>query len=116
MKTFRGLSIPGTLHDICSPDRMALIIYDMQIGIVPQIPDSKRIVAGCQTLVSAARQIGMTVFYTRHISLPLKAAGVAQMRRAMIWQHKDEPSAAVSPFLASARSSLIVPELTPGLP
>ena len=113
MKTFQGLNIPSTLEDICRPEKMALLIYDMQVGIVPQIPDGKRITDGCQALVSTAKQIGIRVFYTRHISLPVKAAGVTQIRRSMIWQHKDDPAATVSPFLATARSSSIVPELAP---
>jgi isochorismate hydrolase len=39
-----GLDIPQTLEDACDPTRMALIIYDMQVGIVRQIPDGEKIV------------------------------------------------------------------------
>ena len=29
-----GLDIPGTLDDLCDPRRMALLVYDMQVGIL----------------------------------------------------------------------------------
>ena len=35
------LDIPQTLEDICDPRRLALIVYDMQIGIVKQIEDGQ---------------------------------------------------------------------------
>ncbi len=28
-----GLNIPQTLEDICDPTRLALVVYDMQVGI-----------------------------------------------------------------------------------
>jgi biuret amidohydrolase len=31
-----GLNIPQTLEDICDPTRLALVVYDMQVGIVKQ--------------------------------------------------------------------------------
>jgi len=33
MKHTHGLAIPTTLRDVCHPQRMALLVYDMQIGI-----------------------------------------------------------------------------------
>ena len=29
-----GLDIPQTLDDVCDPTRLALVVYDMQVGIV----------------------------------------------------------------------------------
>ncbi len=29
-----GLDIPRTLEEVCDPRRMALLVYDMQVGIV----------------------------------------------------------------------------------
>lgn len=37
--------IGKTLADFCRPDRMALIVYDMQVGIVGQIKDCPEIAA-----------------------------------------------------------------------
>ena len=58
MKHAFGISIPQALSEICSPERCALVIYDMQAGIVPQLADGQRIVADCQTLLEAARIAG----------------------------------------------------------
>ena len=38
-----GISIPQTLEDVCDPTRLALIVYDMQVGIVNQIENGQQI-------------------------------------------------------------------------
>lgn len=111
MKQAFGISIPQALSEICSPERCALVIYDMQVGIVSQIAAGERIVTGCQTLLEAARIAGMRVFFTRHFFLPSRSSGVGQLRRAMIWQHKTDPDQ-LSPMIAQGSPAWeIVPEL-----
>src|ERR1700674_4883922 len=39
-----GLSIPQTLDDACDPARLALVVYDMQVGIVNQIENAQQII------------------------------------------------------------------------
>ena len=41
MKRAFGISVPEGLRELCTRDRCALIVYDMQAGIVPQISDGK---------------------------------------------------------------------------
>jgi hypothetical protein len=36
-----GLSIPRTLDDVCDPARLALVVYDMQVGILSQIENGQ---------------------------------------------------------------------------
>ena len=55
MKHLHGLDIPVTLEDVCDPQRMALLVYDMQAGICSQIAAGDRIVARTLEAVSAAR-------------------------------------------------------------
>ena len=43
MKTPYGLGIPETLEEICDPNRVALLVYDMQVGILSQIKNSEQI-------------------------------------------------------------------------
>ena len=113
MKSAFGISIPEHLEEIVRPDRCGLIIYDMQAGIVPQIPGGPQVQKNCVRLLEAARKSEMRVFYTRHTFLPNHAAGTGQLRRAMIWQNKDDP-ARTSPFmLRDSVSWQIVPELAP---
>jgi hypothetical protein len=38
-----GLSIPRTSDDVCDPARLALVVYDMQVGIVNQIENGQHI-------------------------------------------------------------------------
>ncbi|WP_433725348.1 cysteine hydrolase family protein [Nocardia sp. CA-129566] len=109
-----GLSIAQTLADACDPTRMALIIYDMQVGIVRQLPDGGKIVKACLRLRDAARENGFRVFYTRHMSLPPAASGVSQLRTAMEWQRVDNPNEVHSSFPQGSPQYELVPELTPG--
>jgi nicotinamidase-related amidase len=108
-----GLSIPEQLGELCSPERAALIVYDMQAGIVPQIGNGREIVAGCQQILTAARQAGIRIFFTRHLFLPNRVAGVGQLRRAMVWQRKSDPRETKPLFTSGSPSWQIVPELTP---
>ena len=41
-----GLDIPQTLEDVCDPTRLALVVYDMQVGIVNQIKNGQEIPTG----------------------------------------------------------------------
>ncbi|UGT41476.1 cysteine hydrolase [Nocardia yamanashiensis] len=114
MRSAYGLSIPQTVEDACDPARLAVIIYDMQVGIVSQIPDGERIAAACAELRDAARANGFRVFYTRHMSIPPAAAGVAQLRTAMEWQHVDDPAELGTAFPQGSPHYQLIPELTPG--
>ena len=113
MKRAFGVSVPGGLHELCTPERTALIIYDMQAGIVPQISNGAEIVSGCNQILSAARTSGFRIFFTRHLFLPNRIAGVGQLRRAMIWQHKTDPAGTKPLFTQGSASWQIIPELTP---
>ncbi|HEX4582109.1 MAG TPA: cysteine hydrolase [Acidobacteriaceae bacterium] len=113
MKQAFGLSIPEQLRELCTPERAALIIYDMQAGIVPQISNGREIVSGCQQILAAARKAGIRIFFTRHLFLPNRIAGVGQLRRAMIWQRKSDPAETKPLFTWGSPSWQIVPELSP---
>lgn len=113
MKSAFGISIPENLREIADPDRCGLIIYDMQVGIVPQVPDGLQVLNNCARLLASARGASMRVFYTRHTFLPNRAAGIGQLRRAMIWQKKDDPAQTSPLMLRESASWQIVPELAP---
>ncbi|WP_405162179.1 cysteine hydrolase [Nocardia sp. NBC_01499] len=113
MRNAFGLNIPQTVADACDPTRMAVLIYDMQVGIVGQIPDGDKIVTACVRLRDAARANGFRVFYTRHMSLPIAVSGVAQLRTAMQWQRVDDPKELRTSFPQGSPQYQLVPELTP---
>ena len=113
MKHTRGLTIPTTLKDACDPQRMALLVYDMQVGICSQVKAADQIVTRISGLLAAARSRGMRVVFTRHLSLPKTWMGAMQYRTAMTWQRKDEPDSVAPWFLRDAPGFQIVPELMP---
>ena len=113
MKSMFGLEIPSTLSEICSPGHMALLIHDMQVGIVRQIKDADLIVAKVGKVLQAARDANMRTFFTRHMSLPLQLMGVFQFRMAMAWQGVDDPSRVKPAFLRDSPGFQIVPALAP---
>src|SRR5579859_202843 len=113
MKEAFGISIPEGVQEICTPERCALVIYDMQVGIVPQIAEGGDVLKRCRELLEAGRAGGFRTFFTRHLFLPNAVAGVGQLRRAMIWQGKSEP-AETRPFITHGSPAFeIVPELKP---
>ena len=87
-----GIEVPETLEDICHPARMALIVYDMQNGIVPQIPDGAEVTARVAEVLDAARTAGVRVVFTRHMSLPTAVMGASAVRMAMAWQRTTDPA------------------------
>lgn len=110
-----GLDIPRTLEEVCDPARMALLVYDMQIGILSQLSEAEaqRVVARIKTLLEEARAAGYRVLFTRHLSMPREWMGVFQLRQAMAWQ-RVEHAAEVNPwFLRDAPGTAITPELAP---
>lgn len=113
MKSGYGLNIPEGLIEVCDPTRTAVLIYDMQAGITGQIATGRPIIEGCQVLLEAVRAAGFRVFYTKHISLPNASSGISQLRRAMIWQRKQDPAQTKSVFLPTASAAQIVSELAP---
>ena len=113
MQHIRGLSIPRTLADAAASEPLALIVYDMQVGIVGQLADGADVVARVEEVLDLARRAGLRIFFSRYVSLPVEVAGVAQLRTAMDWQHLDRVEEVVAPFPPDAPQSQIVPELVP---
>jgi biuret amidohydrolase len=113
MQRAYGLEIPQTLEEVCDPRRMALLVYDMQVGIVRHLPDAGAFTARVVRVVEAARRAGARVVFARHLSLPNELAGVFQLRTAMAWQRVDRVEEVRPLFLRDAPDFQLVPELAP---
>jgi biuret amidohydrolase len=113
MRVHRNLQIPDTLAEVCDPERLALLVYDMQAGVVGQLEDGPEVTARVVAVLEAARQAGVRVFFTRHMSLPGELMGVSQLRTALAWQHKQRVDDVVSPFLRDSPGFQLLPELAP---
>jgi nicotinamidase-related amidase len=108
-----GLSIPETLDEVCHPQRVVLLVYDMQVGILNQIKNPEEITQQVLKVLSAARNAGVRVFFSRHLSSSKELMGMFQFRMAMAWQRTGSPEEVKPWFLRDAPGFQIVPELSP---
>src|SRR5919197_4588394 len=113
MRSAYGLSIPQTLEEVCDPQRVALLVYDMQIGILSQLKNANDITRQILKVLTSARDAGVRVFFSRHLSLPKELMGMFQFHMAMAWQRVDSPEQVNPWFLRDAPGFQIVPELSP---
>jgi nicotinamidase-related amidase len=113
MQKAYGLEIPQTLEETCNPQRLALIVYDMQIGVLGQMRNHAEVTAKVVEVLDAARQAGIRVFFTRHLSLPRELMGVFQFRMAMTWQRVSRVEDVKPWFTRDAPGFQLVPEMAP---
>ena len=113
MKKAYGLNIPQTLEEVCDPQRIALLVYDMQVGILSQIKNPNQITGHVLKVLNAARDAGVRVFFSRHLSLPKELMGIFQFRMALAWQRTESPEQVSPWFLRDHPSFQIIPELAP---
>ena len=111
MKRAYGLDVPETLTEALDPERTALIVYDMQVGIMRQLQGAAEITAKVAQVLAAARAAGIRTCFLRHTSLPKNLMGVFQLRQALAWQRKTAIDEIQPWFLRGSESHEIVPEL-----
>jgi biuret amidohydrolase len=113
MQRARGLEIPETLEEVCRPQRIALLVYDMQVGIVRHVPNAEALVARVVRVVEAARRSRVRVIFSRHLSLPNELAGVFQLRTAMARQRAQWVEDVKPLFLRDSPDFQLVAQLMP---
>jgi len=113
MKQAFGIDIARTLEEVCNPRHLALLVYDMQVGIKSQVKEGDVIAARVRQILDAARAAGTRIFFTRHMSLPKELMGAFQYRMAMAWQAVEDPGKIVPWFLRDTPGFALVPELQP---
>jgi len=113
MKRIHGLDLPQSLEEVCDPQRLALVVYDMQIGILKQIKNPEAVVVKVSRVLEAARGAGVRTFFMRHMSLPKELMGAFAYRMAMAWQRTDDPEKVSPWFLRDSPGFQITPELAP---
>jgi nicotinamidase-related amidase len=113
MERAYGLEIPGSLEEACHPQRTALVVYDMQVGILRQLPHGAAVTAKVVQVLQATRAAGLRVFFMRHLSLPKEVAGVYQLRTAKAWQRVTSVAEVRPWFLRDAPGFQLVPDIAP---
>ena len=113
MKRAYGLEIPETLAETVVPERCALIVYDMQVGILRQMADASIALEKVLRVLEAARGASMRTVFMRHLSMPKELSGVFQLRMAMAWQRKSSLDEVTPWFLRDSPAFQLSHELTP---
>jgi len=113
MERVNGVEVPQSLEDACDPRRLALLVYDMQVGILGQIADGDAVTSRVAAVLTVAREAGVRTVFVRHVTLPTRLMGASQLRMWRAWQRRDSAGDVVSAFPPGAEQSQIVPELAP---
>ena len=113
MERVEGLEIPQTLEDACHPRHLALVVYDMQIGILRQIEDGEAVTRRVREVLQAARAAGVRTVFVRHVTMPRRLMGAAQLRMWKAWQRRESAAEVVSAFPPGADHVRIAPEVEP---
>jgi nicotinamidase-related amidase len=113
MDRFNDLDIPESLDDALTPSTLALVVYDMQVGILRQIADGDRVLANVLRVLDAARERRVRTVFLRHYSMPTELAGVFQLRQAKAWQHKAHASETRPLIPHGSPGFELAPELEP---
>jgi biuret amidohydrolase len=108
-----GLEIPENLEDACELNRAALLVYDMQVGIFSQLSNGAIIKTQVVKVLQTAREVGLRVFFMRHMSLPKELSGVFQLKTAKAWQRVTSSDDVQPWFLRDAPGFQLIPEVTP---
>lgn len=114
MQQARNLLLPESLDELVEPKRAALLVYDMQVGIVPYVHNGDAVVTHTAGLIHAARKASVPIFYSRHFSLPLGFAGVAQLRSALRFQRTNRVDQLRAHLLPGSKEYQLVPGIEPG--
>jgi biuret amidohydrolase len=115
MDRIYGLDVPSTLSEVCRPERLALVVYDMQAGILgqPQFPDRDQLVEHVRDVLGTARGAGVRTFFIRHTTPPVETMGVHQLRLWRTMLKLDRLEDVTSPLPPDAPQTQIVPEVAP---
>ena len=113
MDQLNGLEVPATLAEVCRPDKLALLVYDMQVGILEQISERERVIENAARALEAARAAGVRTYFTRHVTLPVELMGAGQLRMWRAWQQVERLEDVRSPFARDEPQTQIIPELAP---
>lgn len=113
MERVEDLEIPQTLEDASHPQHLALLVYDMQIGILREIEDGEAVTRRVREVLRAARTSGVRTVFVRHVTMPRRLMGAAQLRMWKAWQRRESAAEVVSAFPPGADHARIAPEVEP---
>jgi nicotinamidase-related amidase len=101
------------LASLIKERKAALLVYDAQVGIFNQVPHAQSEIANAKRVLDGARQAGLPIFFSQHVSLPRKLMGKFQVRQAMAWQRTNDPDSVQPWFLPGSDAASIHPSFAP---
>jgi len=113
MDRYNDLDIPESLADALRPSTLALVVYDMQVGALGQIPERDQVLANVLRVLAAARAQRVRTVFLRHYSMPNELAGVYQLRQRKVWQREAHASETRPLVDRDAAGFALAPELEP---
>ena len=123
MKTAYGLGIPETLEEICDPNRVALLVYNMQVGILSQIKNSEQITQKFSRSWRLREELNASLLFAAYfitkridgyVSIPdgygLATHGLPEQINP--WFLRDDPAFQIVPELGPRKTEGIFDKLT----
>ncbi len=92
MKVFNGKNIYETIEEMADPSHTALILWDLQNGLVNNIYNKEEFVENIKNLIKAARSHNMKIIYTKITPLPFEYMPSTSIYFLMKLLHIDDPS------------------------
>lgn len=105
------INVPSTLEEFVTPQKTALVMWDMQKGLAGRALDAERIKAAAIRLVKAADKAGVLVIWSRHVLPPLDLTVGPFLLFLMKKQKVDHPDK-IKPFMQEGMEDV---EFLPGL-
>jgi nicotinamidase-related amidase len=70
MKKFLNKTIYESIKEIVNPEHTALVVWDVQNALVNNIFNKKEFLSNLKTVISKAREKGVSVIYSKITPLP----------------------------------------------
>lgn len=92
---------------------VALLVYDMQVGIAHRLPRAEPVIAAALRALTTARAAQVPVFFCRHLTWPKAVSGPSHLRSGMALARATDLATYVPMFLRESPGFPIVAELAP---
>ena len=110
MKTPR---VPTSIDEILEPQRAALLVWDMQLGVAPHAHNAATLPSSVATLLVAARTFGVRVVWSRHVWPAYEQMPPATLRSLMRHQGVNDPTGLKPMYQAGTPDVELLPGLRP---
>lgn len=105
--------VPASIAEILDPNVVALIIWDMQVGVATSAHNSAAMQVPLQALLAAARARGVQVIWSQHVWPAMEHMAPPTLRTLMRNQGVRDPAALKPMYQQGTEEVDFIPGLTP---